>query len=72
MEKEIRVAVLWAPDCSVRPLKVGPASPGGSASAPEKTREHRVQELNFSGHTGLSGVHRTSTVHCPMHCQPNG
>jgi hypothetical protein len=41
------------------------------AFAPEKTREQRVRELNFSSHTGLSGVHRTATVHYPVHCQPN-
>ena len=27
--------------------------------------------MNFSGHTRLFGVHRTATVHCPVHCQPN-
>jgi hypothetical protein len=50
---------------------MGPASPGGSASTPEKTQEQRVRELNFSGHIGLSGVHRIATVHCPVHYQPN-
>jgi hypothetical protein len=40
----------------VRPLTVGPASPGGSASAPEDTQEQRVAKLNFSRHTGLSDV----------------
>jgi hypothetical protein len=28
--------------------------------------------MNFSGHTGLSGVHQKATVHCPVHHQPNG
>jgi hypothetical protein len=66
------VVVLGAPDYPVRPLTVGPASPEGSTFALEKTREQRVHKLNFSGHTGLSGVHRTTIIHCLVHCQPNG
>jgi hypothetical protein len=27
--------------------------------------------MNFSCHTGLYGVHRTTIVHCPVHNQPN-
>jgi hypothetical protein len=30
------VDVLGAPDCLVHPLTMGPASPGGSTSAPKK------------------------------------
>jgi hypothetical protein len=36
------VSILGAPDCPVRPLTAGPASPGDSASALEKTQEQRV------------------------------
>jgi hypothetical protein len=39
----------------VRPLTVGPASPGGSASAPEKPESDGFIEANFSARTGLSG-----------------
>jgi hypothetical protein len=43
-KKEVRVAVLGAPDCPVRPLTVGPASPGGSASAPERTESNEFEK----------------------------
>jgi hypothetical protein len=56
----------------VHPLKVRPASLGGSASTPEKLENDKFAKLNFSSHTGLSGVHRTVTVRCPVHCQSNG
>jgi hypothetical protein len=56
----------------VHPLTVGPASPRGSASAPEKYESNEFAKLIFSGHTGLSGVHQTFTVHCSVHCQSNG
>jgi hypothetical protein len=59
------VSVLGAPDCPVRPLTVGPASPGGNASAIEKTREQRVEKMNFSRHT----EQLLFTV--PVHHQPN-
>jgi hypothetical protein len=48
----------------VHPLTVGP----GSASAPEKPESDEFAKMNFSGHTILFGVHRTITVHCPVHC----
>jgi hypothetical protein len=72
MKKEGRDSVLGAPDCPVRPLTVGPASPGCSASAPKETREQRVAKLNFSRHTGLFSVHRTLIIHCLVCHHPNG
>jgi hypothetical protein len=66
------VSVLGAPDYPVRPLTVGPVRPGGRASPSRKTREQRVGKRNFSHHTGLSGVHCTGTVHCPVRHDPNG
>jgi hypothetical protein len=55
----------------MHPLTVGPASPAGSASAPEKYESNEFTKLIFSGHTGLSGVHRTVIVHCQVHCHSN-
>jgi hypothetical protein len=47
------------------------ASHEGSASTPEKPESDEFAKMIFSGHTGLSGVHRTITVHCLVHCQSN-
>jgi hypothetical protein len=51
---------------------MGPASPGGSASAPKKPKSDEFADLIFSGHTRLSGVHRTIIVHYLVHYQSNG
>ena len=56
VQKNQKKLGLLSQGCPVRPLTVGPTSPGGSASAPKKTREQRVHKLNFSSHTGLSGA----------------
>jgi hypothetical protein len=39
---------------------------------PPETRERGIGKLNYSRHTGLSGVHQTMTVHCLVCHLPNG
>jgi hypothetical protein len=75
---EFGFAILGTLDCPVgtglsgAPCNSGASQPRGSASAPEKPESSEFTKLIFNRHTGLSGVHWTTTIHCPVHCQSNG